>query len=155
MGFAQTNQPGHGRVAQHLGILCGYAILQKGAARFGCGACRIKQVFPTDRHPVQQSQTMARPGPLAGGFCFGQGAVSGHAGIDAAAEFMGLGRVQKGLGQIDRIKMPRADFPSEFRDTVAVPLHCCSPDCQTDGNGTEAHGQSREFVHMKGYEFRQ
>ena len=86
MRLAQTDQTRRRRSLKHSGIPIRHASRQQLRSRLGRHASRIEQIFPTDRHAVQQGQPLPAARTRGGGGGLGQRTVTGDAGIDAVAQ---------------------------------------------------------------------
>jgi hypothetical protein len=85
VGFAKADKALQRRGFQHGRVLCRGAVLQKGGPCLGRDAGGIEQVFPADRHAVQQAPAQARLGAGGGGHRLAPCAGGGGAGVDAGA----------------------------------------------------------------------
>ena len=126
MGFAQTNQPQRRGVLQHSGILCRNPARQQRRAGLGSNACRVIQVFPRCRYSVEHTAALPGLGARTGRCGLGHGTARRDAGKDPVAQRMGVDGSQIGLGQVQRIDLPRRN---------RLPQICCGR-CQPIHRGT-------------------
>ena len=111
MGFTQTNTAAQGGGGEHFGIGFRHPTLQQARAGFRGHLCRIKEILPRKRDPIEQSAPGARLGPPARGHRLCARPLRRQPGIDARAIGMGSGSLQIAFGQIHRTGLALANRP--------------------------------------------
>ena len=131
MRFAQANKARTGGIGKNLGILGRHTPFQQLRTRLGCDPGCIEQIFPTDRHPIQQAAPNAVVGAIMGGNGLVQGPLTGAASIDAVAVGVGFGRIQKRFGQRNRINLACTNSAPDVASAFPLPIHMLAPYCRS------------------------
>ena len=149
MGFAKANKALAGGGFQHRGVFQGDAVLQQGRAGFGGDTCGVEQVFPTDRHAIQQAPAQTGFGAGGGPHRLAPGAGRGGAGVDAGGMFVDGDFFEEKLGQLHRVDAAFADFAAQLGGGHVGPgfAHMRPPFCGR-ASGKAAHGQWRRLGHI-------
>ncbi len=122
MSLAKADKPCRRCVRKHEGILRRHPILQKRRSGLGRDSCRVEQVFPRDRHTIQNRASMTCLRTFRCGVGFGGRTITGHARIDAFPHRMRVDGRQICLGQINRVDLPGTYGPTKFARAFPQPV---------------------------------